>query len=71
MRGVSVSAAVERAELAGRGVDFSEVFHFEEGGQRPGHDPARANYNSFVSFADPEGNRWLVQEVKERGEPQT
>jgi len=41
------------------------VFHFEEGGQRPGPDPARASYNSFVSFTDPEGNTWLVQEVKE------
>lgn len=54
-----------RSELAGRGVDVSEVFHFEEGGQRPGPDPARASYNSFVSFSDPEGNTWLVQEVKE------
>ena len=54
-----------RSELAGRGVDVSEVFHFEEGGQRPGPDPARASYNSFVSFSDPEGNTWLVQEVRE------
>jgi catechol 2,3-dioxygenase-like lactoylglutathione lyase family enzyme len=59
-----------RSELAGRGVDVSEVFHFEEGGQRPGHDPARASYNSFVSFSDPEGNSWLVPEVKEP-EPRT
>ena len=59
-----------RSELAGRGVAVSEVFHFEEGGQRPGHDPARASYNSFVSFSDPEGNTWLVQEVKEP-EPRT
>jgi hypothetical protein len=54
-----------RAELADRGVDVSEVFHFEEGSQRPGPDPARASYNSFASFSDPEGNGWLVQEVKE------
>jgi len=54
-----------RSELADRGVDVSEVFHFGEGGQRPGPDPARASYNSFVSFSDPEGNGWLVQEVKE------
>jgi catechol 2,3-dioxygenase-like lactoylglutathione lyase family enzyme len=59
-----------RSELADRGVDVSEVFHFEEGGQRPGPDPARASYNSFVSFSDPEGNSWLVQEVKE-SEPST
>ena len=52
-----------RAELAGRGLDISEVFHFEAGGQKPGPDPARGNYNSFLSFSDPEGNGWLVQEV--------
>jgi catechol 2,3-dioxygenase-like lactoylglutathione lyase family enzyme len=59
-----------RSELTDRGVDVGEVFHFEEGGQRPGPDPARASYNSFASFSDPEGNGWLVQEVKEP-EPRT
>jgi len=53
-----------RAELAGRGVDVSEVYHFEEGSQKPGPDPQRSNYNSFLSFSDPEGNGWLVQEVR-------
>jgi hypothetical protein len=54
-----------RAELAGSGVDVSEVSHFAEGGPTPGPDPGRASYNSFVSFSDPEGNGWLVQEVKQ------
>ena len=53
-----------RAELAGRGMNVSEVFHFGPGGQTPGHDPQRASYNSFLSFSDPDGNGWLVQEVK-------
>jgi catechol 2,3-dioxygenase-like lactoylglutathione lyase family enzyme len=53
-----------RAELAGRGVETSEVFHFDERGQQPGHDPERRDYNSFISFSDPDGNGWLVQEVK-------
>ncbi len=53
-----------RAELVGRGVETSEVFHFDERGQQPGHDPERRDYNSFVSFSDPDGNGWLVQEVK-------
>jgi catechol 2,3-dioxygenase-like lactoylglutathione lyase family enzyme len=53
-----------RAELAGRGVDVSEVYHFEEGSQTPCPDPQRSNYNSFLSFSDPEGNGWLVQEVR-------
>lgn len=53
-----------RAELTGRGLDASELFHFGAGGQEPGPDPARGNYNSFLSFSDPDGNGWLVQEVK-------
>jgi catechol 2,3-dioxygenase-like lactoylglutathione lyase family enzyme len=52
-----------RAELTGRGVEASEVFHFGSSGQTPGHDPQRASYNSFLSFSDPDGNGWLVQEV--------
>jgi len=52
-----------RAELSERGMDVSDVFHFETGGQVPGPDPQRARYNSFLSFSDPDGNGWLVQEV--------
>jgi predicted enzyme related to lactoylglutathione lyase len=52
-----------RAELAGRGVDVSAVFHFENGVQQPGAEPDRSDYNSFLSFSDPEGNAWMVQEV--------
>jgi len=57
-----------RAQLMGRGAEVSEVFHFEAGGQMPGPDPARADYGSFLSFSDPDGNGWLVQEV---GRPRT
>ncbi len=53
-----------RAELAGRDLDVSDVFHFGAGGQLPGPDPQRGSYNSFLSFSDPDGNGWLVQEVK-------
>lgn len=53
-----------RDELAGRGIDVSDVFHFGQEGQTPGHDPDRRSYNSFVSFGDPDGNGWLVQEVR-------
>jgi catechol 2,3-dioxygenase-like lactoylglutathione lyase family enzyme len=52
-----------RAELVGRGVEVSEVFHFEPTGQVSGPDPARADYGSFAQFADPDGNGWLLQEV--------
>jgi catechol 2,3-dioxygenase-like lactoylglutathione lyase family enzyme len=57
-----------RAELVARGVDVGEVFHFEAGQQAPGPDPDRRPYGSFLSFSDPDGNSWVVQEVK-RGEP--
>lgn len=52
------------SELISRGVDASEVFHFEDGKQLPGPDPAHQSYNSFLSFADPDGNGWMVQEVQ-------
>jgi predicted enzyme related to lactoylglutathione lyase len=52
-----------RFELVERGMDVSEIYHFEEGGQVPGPDPFHADYNSFLSFSDPDGNGWLVQEV--------
>jgi catechol 2,3-dioxygenase-like lactoylglutathione lyase family enzyme len=52
-------------ELAERGAAPSEIFHFEAAGQQePGPDPERSDYNSFLSFADPDGNGWLVQEVR-------
>jgi catechol 2,3-dioxygenase-like lactoylglutathione lyase family enzyme len=63
-----------RAELAQRGADPSEVFHdegrvFHHGGtarRATGPAPERASYGSFLSFADPDGNLWFVQEVTTR-----
>jgi catechol 2,3-dioxygenase-like lactoylglutathione lyase family enzyme len=55
-----------REDLVSRGVEASEVFHREPEGVAPGLDPQRRSYNSFVSFADPDGNEWLLQEVTER-----
>ena len=52
-----------RELLVKGGVDASEPFHFEAGGQQPGPDPNRSDYNTFMSFSDPDGNGWLVQEV--------
>jgi catechol 2,3-dioxygenase-like lactoylglutathione lyase family enzyme len=53
-----------RTELTARGADVSEIFHFGASGQEPGPDPQRSDYNSFLTFSDPDGNGWLVQEVK-------
>ena len=63
-----------RDELAAHGVDVSEVFHdsggvFHHGGTEgrvPGPAPDHADYGSFLSFDDPDGNGWIVQEVKTR-----
>jgi catechol 2,3-dioxygenase-like lactoylglutathione lyase family enzyme len=54
-----------RAELTARGGEPSDVFHFDSatGSQVPGADPERASYNSFMTFSDPDGNGWMVQEV--------
>lgn len=62
-----------RAELAAHGAKVSEVFHFQGGlhvtgtdGRAPGPDPSGQSYRSFVSFSDPDGNGWLLQEIKSR-----
>ena len=55
-----------RSQLQTAGVSSSEVFHFEDGVQTDGPDPERADYGSFLSFSDPDGNGWLVQEVASR-----
>jgi predicted enzyme related to lactoylglutathione lyase len=65
---VVVDIEEARAELVDRGVEVSEIFHFDEGGQVTGPDPKRQDYGSFLSFSDPDGNGWLVQEVG-RAEP--
>jgi catechol 2,3-dioxygenase-like lactoylglutathione lyase family enzyme len=56
-----------RAELVGRGVDAGEIFHFDAGQRASGPHPERGPYESFLSFSDPDGNSWIVQEVN-RGE---
>jgi catechol 2,3-dioxygenase-like lactoylglutathione lyase family enzyme len=66
-----------RDELRSHGADVSEVFHDPDGGLgggwRPGteyraagHDPQGRSYASYASFPDPDGNKWLLQEVTER-----
>ena len=56
-----------RADLTSRGVEASEPFHFGAAGQTPGHHPARERYGTFLSFSDPDGNGFLVQEVRRDG----
>ena len=56
-----------RAELVGRGVEVGEPFHFTAEGQRPGVHPERADYGTFATFRDPDGNGWLLQERRGTG----
>ena len=55
-----------RADLIGRGVEVSELFHRDESGLAPGPDPERRSYLTYASFSDPDGNGWLLQEVTSR-----
>lgn len=66
-----------REHLRSRGVDVSEVFHDAGGGRgggfhigdeqrSSGADPERRSYASYASFKDPDGNRWILQEITER-----
>jgi catechol 2,3-dioxygenase-like lactoylglutathione lyase family enzyme len=65
-----------RSELAGHGVDVSEVFHpgtpgaqFQPDGTNGrvnGPAPDHASYSSFATFSDPDGNGWLLQEITTR-----
>jgi catechol 2,3-dioxygenase-like lactoylglutathione lyase family enzyme len=62
-----------RAGLVARGADVSEVFHFDgplhvDGtkGRVAGKDPEGHSYRSWASFSDPDGNSWMLQEIKTR-----
>jgi catechol 2,3-dioxygenase-like lactoylglutathione lyase family enzyme len=64
-----------RDDLVARGIEVGEVFHEgapgarfhpESSGRVTGLAPDRRTYGSFVSFADPDGNTWLFQEVTSR-----
>jgi catechol 2,3-dioxygenase-like lactoylglutathione lyase family enzyme len=63
-----------RGDLIARGVEVSEVFHYAGGPfnnalanpRVGGRDPQGRSYFSFASFEDPDGNGWLLQEIKTR-----
>jgi catechol 2,3-dioxygenase-like lactoylglutathione lyase family enzyme len=51
-----------RADLLGRGVEVSEV----QEARPPGFEEAGRSYFARASFSDPDGNRWVLQEVTTR-----
>ena len=65
-----------RNELVAHGAKVSEVFHagtpgaqFQPdgtSGRVAGPAPNHASYSSFVTFTDPDGNGWLLQEITTR-----
>ena len=61
-----------RDELVERGIEVSEVFHYagwnrvDPDARLSGPAPDRRSYASFVSFSDPDGNGWLLQEITTR-----
>ena len=64
-----------RADLAAHGAEPSEVFHttspgaqfqVDPAGRETGPAPDHASYSSFVTFNDPDGNTWLLQEITTR-----
>ena len=68
-----------RKELVAHGIEASDVFHDGGGGyagtdqpylfgrlRASGPDPEHRSYRSFVSFSDPDGNGWLLQEITTR-----
>ena len=52
--------------LVARGVEVSGVFHMGPDGQVSGAAPDHASYGSLATFSDPDGNRWLLQEITTR-----
>jgi catechol 2,3-dioxygenase-like lactoylglutathione lyase family enzyme len=70
-RGGLIVSDIEAAhnELVARGINASDVFHgspFSPARRISGPDPERQSYSSYVSFEDPDGNAWIVQEVTRR-----
>ena len=63
-----------RADLSAHGAQVSEVFHDAGGvfhhagteGRVPGPDPRGRSYSSWAAFSDPDGNRWMLQEITQR-----
>jgi predicted enzyme related to lactoylglutathione lyase len=63
-----------RADLVGRGIAVTDPFHDVTGifhhagseGRVDGPAPEHADYGSFAAFSDPDGNGWLLQEIKTR-----
>lgn len=59
-----IQAALDK--LAATGIQADDVYHIGAEGKAAGVDPQHGTYRSFASFRDPDGNRWLFQEITTR-----
>jgi hypothetical protein len=55
-----------RAQLVDRGVEVGEIQVFEEGAPRPYREGDSLDITGFVSFQDPDGNSWAIQQMPGR-----
>ena len=63
-----------RKDLISRGVEVSDVYHYESRpfhsagteARVPGPDPQGRSYFTWASFSDPDGNGWLLQQITTR-----
>lgn len=59
------------AELVARGIKIGDIRHKTPvdtwaGDLAPGIDPDRRSYASMAELADPDGNTWTLQEIRQR-----
>jgi catechol 2,3-dioxygenase-like lactoylglutathione lyase family enzyme len=59
-----LQAALDSMES--NGIQVDEVYHVDAAGKHSGPHPERQSYRSFAAFHDPDGNRWVLQEVTQR-----
>jgi catechol 2,3-dioxygenase-like lactoylglutathione lyase family enzyme len=56
-----------REQLAGRGLEISEVQVYGAEGLRPSRDDDELDNVGFAFFSDPDGNGWGIQQISARG----
>ena len=55
-----------RDKLNSANIPVSDVYHIGQNGKESGLDPDRDSYRSFIAFNDPDGNKWVFQEITTR-----
>jgi catechol 2,3-dioxygenase-like lactoylglutathione lyase family enzyme len=71
---VTTDLETARTELLRGGVDVSPIWHDQDGvfhwagvaNRVPGPNEEHDSYSSYVSFDDPDGNEWIIQQVVDR-----